>query len=220
MTSRRDIVDGSKAESQNYGLVYTRKCGWIDLGHANPTSAAQLWRNISATQLACHPTGYSKISYSQRMSKFGLSARANQSFEVKDSLSVAQRKSVALAIFLDISNKFETMQSNWFYSLFTNSGYSAEDIVSNIVGFYRAVEPGKKYISLCEPVSLDIALKIWDKFGPVGANKNFSGGPFLYSINERTNTGSAMCGKMPFFLDTISPAKKGFLYRDASQKTR
>lgn len=217
MTSRHDIVDGGQAERLRFGLVYTKKCGWIDLGHANPASAAELWRNISAAQLACHPNGYSKITYSQRMRKFGASAESKQIYEIQDSMSLPQRKSVALAIFLDISNKFETMQSSWFYSLFTNSGYSAEDIVSDIVGFYRAVEPGRRYIELCEPVPLMDALKIWDTFGPVGSNKNYTGGPFLYSL-DKAGRGAAICGKMPHFLDTILPAKKGVLFRDANNE--
>jgi hypothetical protein len=215
MANRRDIIDGSKAELRNFGLVYTKKCGWIDLGHANPRSAAELWRNIFATQLACHPNGYSKILYSQRMSGFGISAGTKQVFELQDSMSLSQMKSVALAIFLEISNKFEAMQSNWFYRLVTNSGYSVEDIVSDIVGFYRAVEPGRRYIELCEPVSFDEAVKIWDTFGPIGNNKNYTGGPFLYSLDKTSRRGAAACGKMPYFLDTILPAQKGVLFRDA-----
>ncbi len=39
MTSRMDIIDGAQASGRKYGLIYTKKCGWIDLGHANPESA-------------------------------------------------------------------------------------------------------------------------------------------------------------------------------------
>lgn len=217
MSSRRDIVDGGKAESQTRGLVYTRKCGWIDLGHADPTGAAALWRAISSAQLACHPNGYARIGYSQRMRKFGISAGTERAFEIKDALTLAERKSVALAIFLDVSNRFETMQSNLLFRLLTNSGYSAEDIVSDVVGFYRAVEPGRPYLKLCDPVSRDEALQIWDTFGPVGSNKNYTGGPFLYHLGSGRLAGSAICGKMPHFLDTIIPATQGSLFRDARE---
>jgi hypothetical protein len=39
MTNRSDIIDGSGAIGRKYGLIYTKKCGWIDLGHANPEGA-------------------------------------------------------------------------------------------------------------------------------------------------------------------------------------
>lgn len=42
MSTRKDILDGSKAESSAYGLVYTELSGWIDLGHAQGTDIRQL----------------------------------------------------------------------------------------------------------------------------------------------------------------------------------
>lgn len=41
MTTRADIIDGKDAQLpdgsiRKYGLIYTQKCGWVDLGHANP----------------------------------------------------------------------------------------------------------------------------------------------------------------------------------------
>lgn len=46
MTSRSDIIDGALASSRRFGLIYTQKCGWVDLGHANPESALSLWNKI------------------------------------------------------------------------------------------------------------------------------------------------------------------------------
>lgn len=46
MSHRKDIIDGKGAESRNYGLVCTRECGWIDLGHASATSARDLYRGV------------------------------------------------------------------------------------------------------------------------------------------------------------------------------
>ncbi|HNB69378.1 DUF4056 domain-containing protein [Accumulibacter sp.] len=214
MSKRTDIIDGKDAETRNYGLVYTRKCGWIDLGHANPASARGLWRDILATQTACHPSGYSRVVYQQRMSKFGITASASRQYEIKDSLTLADQKAVALAIFLDVSIEFERMQSNWFYSMFTDSGFSAEDLVSDLLGFYRAVAPGTQYVKACEPVSQADALAIWDRFGPVGSIKNTSPGPYLYTIDPATGAGSAVCAQLPPFLRSIAPAVKGDLFRD------
>ena len=50
MTSRSDIIDSAQAVGRKYGLIYTKKCGWIDLGHANPDGpdgAKNLWKRIS-----------------------------------------------------------------------------------------------------------------------------------------------------------------------------
>jgi len=61
---------------------------------------------------------------------------------------------------MDVSGEFEAFQNNWLFRKFTNSGYSAEDLVSDLIGFYRAVEPNIDYIQLCEPVSKETALYI------------------------------------------------------------
>jgi hypothetical protein len=214
MSKRGDIVDGTNAEARKFGLVYTRQCGWVDLGHANPASALGLWRDILASQAAAHQTGYSRVKYQQRMSKSGLSASASLQYEIKDGLTLPEQKAVALAIFMEVSIAFESMQSNWFYRHVTDSGFSAEDLVSDLIGFYRPVAPGPNYVQLCQPVSQADALAIWDKFGPVGSIKNASASPYLFEVNRVTGAGVAMCERLPPFLQTMVPAVKGTLYRD------
>jgi len=214
MSKRGDIIDGKDADTRKYGLVYTRRCGWVDLGHANPASASGLWRDILASQAAAHSTGYSRVKYQQRMSKFGLSASASLQYDVKDGLTLPEQKAVALAIFMEVSIAFESLQSNWFYRHVTDSGFSAEDLTSDLIGFYRAVTPGPKYMQLCQPVSQSDALAIWDKFGPIGPIKNASAAPYLFEVNRVTGAGFAMCAQLPAFLQTIVPAVNGTLYRD------
>lgn len=34
MSTRNDITDGLFATTSKHGLIYTKKLGWIDLGHA------------------------------------------------------------------------------------------------------------------------------------------------------------------------------------------
>ena len=92
------------------------------------------------------------------------------------------------------------------------SGYSAEDLVSNLIGFYRAVEPCRQYIRICEPVSKSIALQIWDKYGPVGNNKNYSATPYIYPIPPASDR--PMRARLPLMLNTIKPAKQGVLYKE------
>ncbi|MDQ2697089.1 MAG: hypothetical protein M3Z21_17265 [Pseudomonadota bacterium] len=90
----------------------------------------------------------------------------------------------------------------------TNSGYSAEDLVSNLIGFYRAVYPWRDYIGICKPVFIDQSLAIWDGYGAVGDNKNKQFDPVIYP-NPLTQCGIPFQGKLPAELNTIKPAVIG-----------
>jgi hypothetical protein len=219
MSKRNDIIDGSLAEHSKYGLVYTRKCGWIDLGHANPRGGAErLWNNLrSEIGPPSAQPGYYVITYGQSMGfkhkwvgsvKMGVEYR----YKVRKGISLDQKKSVGLAIFLNVSTEFETMQGNWLFQHVTDSSFSCEDLVSNLVGFYRAVDPGTPFVRMCEPVSKEIALMVWDKYGAVGSNKNRLPAPYLYPI-----PGSGLLGpistRLPSFFNTIRPASSATLFQ-------
>lgn len=133
--------------------------------------------------------------------KFGRYKR----YQIKRGLTLPEKKTVALAIFFAVSKEFELLQENWFWSNFTDSGFSVEDLVSNLVGFYRAVDPGTDYIGLCDPVRKDVALGVWDKYGAVGAIKNYSFAPCLYPIPGSKLLGP-ICAPLPGFLNKIKPA--------------
>jgi hypothetical protein len=75
------------------------------------------------------------------MGRYGVTVSKSRSFAVRRGLSRAEQESVALGIFLDVSHRFEQMQAGGLWAIATDSGYSAEDLVSNLVGFYRAVRP-------------------------------------------------------------------------------
>jgi hypothetical protein len=219
VTKRSDIIDGRIAVGRKFGLVYTRKCGWIDLGHASPVGASELWTTIrdekgNPAKMAGYTAGYHLVQYSQMMGNRHVKIGRVKRYEVKLGLTLEEKKAVALAIFLDVSMMFESWQSNWFWSSFTNSGFSAEDLASNLVGFYRAVDPVTDFISLCEPVELDVALGIWDKYGAVGDNKNHSPAPYLYPTPGSSQQGP-VCAPMPPFLSTITPAAPGTTFREA-----
>lgn len=137
-------------------------------------------------------------------------------------MSFSDKKSVALAIFLDVSHAFESMQSRRPFRWVTDSGYSAEDLVSNLIGFYRAINPQVPYIQLCQPVSKDLALQIWDKYGAVGSNKNYTTKPFIYPVPPPQilhplpiAQRGPMCGILPPELNTIKPAESGVLFMEA-----
>lgn len=221
MTKRDHIIDASEVyfadgSIRKHGLIYTRRCGWVDLGHANPAGAKGLWNDICRYTVAnaClrDPNAEIKITYIQSMKKFGISAKESQTYLIKKQLTRDEQKAIALAIFMNVSLAFETMQSNWYYRQFTDSGYSAEDLVSNLISFYRALHPSHDYIKECEPVSKEQALAIWDAFGPVGENKNYQFLPLVYP-NPLLSCGIPSLGKLPPKLNVIIPAVAGVKFR-------
>lgn len=215
MTKRSDIVDGSLAASRKYGLIYTKRCGWVDLGHANPSGANELWQKVlkeTGKPSAKNP-GYHVITYRQMMGNRYMKVGIMKWFEIKKGISLQDKKSVALSIFLNVSKQFENLQGNWLFRHFTNSSYSAEDLVSDLIGFYRAVEKNKQILQVCEPVTKDVALKIWDTYGAVGDNKNFTTIPYLYPLPGKTTAGP-MSSPLPSVLNSIVPAKQGTLFRE------
>lgn len=218
MSTRSDIIDGTQAESATSGLVYTKKAGWIDLGHARPKGARELWeavlyerdtpflkntKPISPSDLK----DWFVIRYHQQMTGYKMTFSESRDYAIKRKLPLKTKQSIALAIFMDVSLDFEGMQASWPYTIRTDSGYSVEDLISNLIGFHRAVFPGKKYVDMCEPVSRETSLKLWDTYGAVGSYKNGAFMPVLFPpINEKDNShGKPYRGALPTFLNVIQP---------------
>lgn len=185
------------------------------MGHANPTGAAELWNKIvtETGKPSLTKPGYYVIDYKQMMGNKLVKVGIRKQFEIKKALSVQDKKSVALAIFLNVSKDFESFQGNWLFKQFTNSSFSAEDLVSNLIGFYRAIDPDKQILQACEPTTKEIAYSIWDTYGPVGENKNQTTIPYLYPLPDTKNAGP-MSAPLPDILNTIIPAKQGPLFRE------
>jgi hypothetical protein len=227
MTKRSDIIDPSEIYRPNgsivdRGLIYTTECGWIDLGHANPEGrgfegARSLWDQVK-TKTSYFQSFQDKtpatVVYMQTMRRFGAGTGIVRRYKIKRELpSAEEQKSIALAIFMDVSLAFEELQANWFFRHITDSGYSVEDLISNLIGFYRAVNPGTDYIKSCNPVSKQQALATWDTYGPVGSMKNRNFTPILYP-NPLKVCGIAQYGRLPQWLDTIKPAMIGVSFEE------
>jgi hypothetical protein len=213
MTLRSDIIDGNQAIGRKFGLIYTRKCGWVDLGHANPDGAKKLWEKIlNEKDEGSGEQGFFRIRYKQMMGNKYVKFGVQKEYDIKKKIDINEKKSVALSIFLNVSHAFESMQSRWPFRLATNSGYSAEDLVSNLIGFYRAINPNISYVQILQPVSKDLALQIWDNYGAVGSIKNYTPTPFIYPIPPAH--GWPMCGILPPALNTIKPATPGVLFKE------
>jgi hypothetical protein len=135
---------------------------------------------------------------------------------IKFGLSRETKKSVALAIFMAVSHDFETYQSSWLArNLLTDSGYSAEDLVSNLIGFYIAIGAITKAeaIRLCHPVSRATAERIWQNDGAVGSNKNLKFEPHFFD-SWYSDALASVCRddcaltprRFPEIFSTITPA--------------
>ncbi|CAM4044139.1 hypothetical protein [Serratia silvae] len=190
MSLRKDITGPERSvmgiEFLKYGLVYTDNLGWIDLGHANPEGALSLWWQMINPRFT--QGDFFRVNYTQSMSKrvfsqVRLKTGVTKSFLVKRGLHHNQLMGIAYAIFLDTSHAFETLQYSFPYNIVTDSGYSAEDLISNILGFHSAIF-NINYINVLKARDTEYALKIWDHYGPVGNYKNYELKPLIFPDPE------------------------------------
>lgn len=117
-----------------------------------------------------------KVTYIQDMGKWGLTAGVRRSYLVRYGLTPQEKREVALAIFMEVSVMFEGFQGSFPWNVATNSGFSQEDLVSNLLGFYIAVDGYTldQVKAICKKVSTEAAEAIWDREGSVEENKDLT----------------------------------------------
>ena len=173
-----------------YTCGYPTPIGARNYGYQNKA----LWQ-MRQDGIARFPDGRTgfRVTTSQKMRVpfFGGKVGSTKSFLIRHNLTEAQKKSIALSIFLIVSQSFERFQYMLEFGGVANfamqqlagrpydSGYSHEDLVSNLIGFYVAVGELTKAeaLEICHPVSEATARKIWWTDGPVGSSKNQSFSP-------------------------------------------
>ena len=176
--------------------------------------AFSLWRDVANEdgKRSKDKKGF-KVRYSQSMGKWGVKVGVRGDYYVRFGLNARRKQSVALAILINVSYDFEELQNSFPdrfpYKKVKDSGFSIEDLVSNVLGFYRAVKPRVDYFKALHPVSKQAALKIWDTYHPERyKNKRF--GPYLYPCGEcKGGPAGPMWAPLPQVLDTITPARMG-----------
>lgn len=220
MTQRSDIEPNSNSWRR---LSYTCRCGWVDWGHALPEGAKTLKTQMEA-ELAEGPLlGQMKVflegapayilSYGQGMGTRRIRVDAMRHWIVRKGLSLAQRHSVALAIFMQASMDFEDLQGRFPFSIKTaNSSYSMEDLVSNLISFHAALTSlsQKQLRQICGEVSVKESYRLWDEHLPdgLGGIRNRSFRPILFPCNECTTGSTAF----PGLLTSISAEPAGMLW--------
>ncbi|WP_260514637.1 hypothetical protein [Serratia fonticola] len=149
------------------------------------------------------------VKHSQAMGKTyaGVSIRSGvrAQWKVKKGLSIETKRSIALSMMFYVSLKFEGLQSNALFSRVTDSGFSCEDLVSNLLGFYSVVLP-RNYMALIRPKSKEYAQMIWDYYGPVGRYKNNELKAIIFPDPERfPNNAYPYKKRLPSYLSSIKP---------------
>lgn len=100
---------------------------------------------------------------------------------------------------------FENWQTMPFFSWYTDSGFSAEDLVSDLLGFYKAVRP-QNYWPWLKIVSKEAALRRWDYYGALGSFKNRGFNPLLFPDPADTRIPHIPYkGRLPNFMMSIRP---------------
>ncbi|SEQ78922.1 hypothetical protein SAMN05216522_106214 [Rosenbergiella nectarea] len=182
MSKRSEIIDGKYAASQKKGLVYTEVLGWVDLGHAQGDDIRNLLSMIKKGKASGRE--FYDIRYSQGMTGLWGQFRSGKmmSWQIRRGRPDWEQKSIALA--MTIARKFEAFQGAFPNNMVTDSGFSGEDLVSDLLGFYRVVSINNPF-HLIRPISKIEALKRWDHYGKIGSWKNETFQPLLFPSPEK-----------------------------------
>ena len=224
---RRHSHGGLSSIGQDRGIIYTCHCGWFDRGHAfvSPSKRAhvgpfQLWNSLLKEDgppqvIGRTPMPGFVVTYRQDAAKkiagMTLLPGVERQYIVRKGLSNVQKQGVALAMVMDLSIQFETLQNSWVARTLTksDSGFSEEDLVSNIIGLYATIFPAIDVDALCKPVSVAASQAVWKAFGSVGGNKNKTFRPIFHACSECTDP-----PRFPAQFQVIRPAVKGVDFVD------
>lgn len=204
MSQRRDIIDGKDAAFARGGLVYTEVLGWIDLGHARGDDIRDILDGMRRGESSGKE--YYDITNSQGMTApYGL-VRSGKviTWRIKHGRPNWERQSIALAMMMTMAKAFEAFQASFPNNRVTDSGFSGEDLVSDLLGFYRVVSVQNPFPML-RPVSKEEALKRWDYYGKIGSFKVRDFKPLLFPDPEKFPNARPRNGVLPPFLQTIQP---------------
>ncbi|QTF06610.1 hypothetical protein HC231_00675 [Brenneria izadpanahii] len=181
MSTRADIKDGAQFDVLRSGIVYTEVLGWVDMGHARGSDVDSLKSQFTLGEHSDKP--FYTVMYKQDMhltkfsSQFGVGKFSR--WEIKRGRNSEDINRIMLAMMINTASQFERLQSLRGFSWYTDSGFSGEDLVSDLFGFYRAIIPGR-YGYRLKPVSYEAAVRRWDYYGAIGAYKNKGFRPIIF----------------------------------------
>jgi len=120
---------------------YSCNCGWIDWGHASPLTAKRILQRVyvGIEDIPFVSSNYKVIYASVPQLVGGVSRYA----VVRRHTSLQENKEVALGIFMELTEQFEAYQGSAFFGLeerIFHSSFAEEDLPSNLIGFYVALD--------------------------------------------------------------------------------
>lgn len=195
--------------------------GWIDLGHARGTDIRELLRSIQQGEASGKE--FYEVRYSQGMTGVWGQVRSGKvmTWRIRHGRSYTEQKSIVLAMMMTIASKFEAFQGAFPNNLVTDSGFSGEDLVSDLLGFYRVISTPNPF-PLLKPVTKAKALKRWDHYGKIGNWKNETFQPLLFPDPEKFPHAKPRRGELPPFMKTVRPYdnfSSGNVIRSGKDKT-
>ena len=207
MSTRNEIKDGELFDVLDRGIVYTEVLGWIDMGHARGNDVIALRRQFVEGERSGKPRYV--IMYRQDMGIIKFASRLGvgkfSRWEIKRRRSSEDINRIMLAMMMNTASGFEALQSLRSFSWYTDSGFSGEDLVSDLFGFYRAIIPGR-YGYRLRPVNYDAAIRRWDYYGAIGSYKNRGFRPILFpDPDEQCVRHQPYRGNLPHFMTWLSP---------------
>jgi hypothetical protein len=214
MSNRTHIQSGT--------LVYTCNCGWLDLNHLESkerkyASPKYLWEDVLHERgiVIGNQNDRHVIKYKQHMAKYFLSSEYAKYYWIKKNLPIEIKRAIALSIFMEVSLGFENLQSSM--SAVTDSGFSEEDLPSNLIGFYSIVFGSIDWRGLCRPVSKESSFNVWDINGPVGKNKNRAFAPIFHDCKECVTKHHINRPSFPQIFNSIIPQGKGIYFDEYTE---
>ena len=206
MSNRNDIRDGSLFDMLKSGIVYTELLGWVDMGHARGDDIVELKQQFLAGESSGEKSYRVMYRQDMRYKKFGHNVGIGKfnRWEIKSGRSRDDINSIMLAMLMNIAPRFEKQQYDLF-SWYTDSGFSGEDLVSDLVGFYRTLIPGQ-YSYRVRPVSRDAAMRRWDFYGAIGSHKNKGFRPIIFpDPQDACVRHTPYIANLPHFMTWVRP---------------
>lgn len=241
-SSRSDIIPEKKIDKNGMAveakprLTYSTKMGWVDWGHTGlhtkNNGQKMLLERFEKEITLAEGRGQQYFQFRITMG-IGAENSATRSeigedYAVKTGLNYDQRNSTLLAMFMDISEKFEKFQDNFAFKSPVNigplkkvnsigeevrrSGFSEDDLSSNMIGFFAAVYDlsRSEVEQLVGDVGVDASLKLWDAYFQNGLGISESWEPKLYNEEFRNATGVVVKDESkPYIFSTVKLAEKG-----------
>jgi len=208
LSNRREILYSSRFGSENgirHGLLYSGVLGWLDMGHARGDDVRKLMAQFTTGEAGSE--SYYRVRYEQTMGISRFATGRFNAWEIKKGRTLKERQCIALAMMMSTAVAFENWQSMPWFSWYTDSGFSGEDLVSDLFGFYKVNFP-RIYWGELKIASKESALRRWDHYGPIDRYKNTVFLPLLFPDPiEKFTCPRPYKGQLPRFMKQVMPYK-------------